>query len=72
MKIEFYIHCFDRVFIIELNNPNDMSEAKRIIEKSYDEWVDPMDDIGDVCCEEYICECLIKEGIVFMWLNKEE
>lgn len=72
MKIEFYIHCFDRVLTIDLKNPKDRAEAQCIMEKAYDEWVDPTDNIGDVCCEEYICECLKNKGINFVWLYEEE
>ena len=72
MKFEFYISCFDRVLTIELKNPKDKAEAQWIMEKAYDEWVYPLNDLGDVCCEEYICEFLEKYGIEFTWIEAEE
>ena len=70
MRVEFYVACFDRVLIVELKNPKDKDKAQRFTEEAYDEWLNPTYDIGDVCCEEYICECLKEKGIEFEWVDE--
>ena len=70
-RINFYIHCFDRELVIELENESDFIEAEFIINTAYDEWCENSEEVGDICCEEYICSILKKNGIRFTWVDEE-
>lgn len=70
-RINFYIHCFDRELVIELENEPDFTEAKFIINMAYDEWCNNSKEVADMCCEEYICSRLKEKGIKFTWINEE-
>lgn len=69
-RIVFNIHCFDRELVIDLENKLDFEQAENIMNEAYDKWCEEPDEVGDVCCEEYICECLDKTGIKFTWINE--
>ena len=38
--------------------------------EAYDKWREWSEEIGDMCCEEYICECLDKVGIKYTLINE--
>lgn len=70
-RIEFEIRCIDREFIIELENESDISKSEHIMSAAYDNWCENPEDVGDSCCEEYICKCLKDSGIEFTWIEGE-
>ena len=63
--VSFDIECFDRTFTIETFK-DDVEKAKSIIEKSYDLWVENVNEVvGDMCCEEFIINELEENFVVF-------
>lgn len=69
-RITYYIRCFERDLIIDLEHREVRSIAEAIVEKAYDNWCEQSDKIGDMCCEEYICQCLKDHEIEFAWVNE--
>lgn len=68
IQIEFYIECFDRELILEIN-PEDEKRVQEIMQLAYDYWIENPDAVGDECCEEYICNRIKEAGIYFKWRN---
>ena len=63
--ISFDIECFDRTFTIETFK-DDAEKAKNIIRKSYELWVENVNEVaGDMCCEEFIINELEENFVVF-------
>ena len=63
-RIEFYIRCFDRDLIIEINKKF-KERAEALLETVYEYWIEGSDDVWCECCEEYMCDCLRKAGLEF-------
>lgn len=70
--LNFEIRCFERDLIIKLHNDNDFARAEKLMEIAYDKWVSELEEVGDSCCEEYICEFLKTNGVEFDWVNREK
>lgn len=69
MRMEFYVACFDRDLIIELKNEEDTTRAEEIMSEAYDRWCEQPEEVGDICCEEYICDCLKSADVDFDWIE---
>ena len=68
--LNFEIRCFERELVIKLHNENDFARAEKLMEIAYDKWCDSVKEVGDSCCEEYICEYLKINGVNFDWINE--
>ena len=67
-RIEYYLWCFDRSLILEVKT-EEVDIITQILDESYDFWIDNEEEVGDSCCEEYMCECLAKIGFCFKWIQ---
>ena len=65
IKIQFEIRCFDRDLIILLEDQSDIGRAHDIMYEAYNDWCDGAEQCGDMCCEEYIIDCLKEAEIKF-------
>lgn len=75
VMVTFYVYCFERFLNVMITNIEDEQRTKELMQIAYDTWAgDETDELGDVCCEEYICEQLKENGIDFYWIptNLEE
>lgn len=63
-RIEFYIECFDRDLVIEIQKKF-KERAERLLQTCYDYWIAGSEEVECECCEEYMCDCLRKSGLVF-------
>ena len=63
-EIIFYIECFDRYLLVTVEK-RDEERTKLIMDKAYAFWVSEDEKVGDVCCEEYICDALRENQIKF-------
>ena len=63
-RIEFYIECFDRDLVIEIQKKF-KEQAEILLQTCYDYWIAGSEDVVCECCEEYMCDCLRKSGLVF-------
>ena len=63
-RIEFYIECFDRDLVIEIQKKF-KEQAERLLQTCYDYWIAGSEDVACECCEEYMCDCLRKSGLLF-------
>lgn len=67
VKIYYFVHCFERYLIIEVEESK-KEQAEHIIDSAYDDWCN-----SDTCecCEEYILSCLADAGIAFREIEDE-
>lgn len=65
VELRYFLACFDREFIIKISKPL-ANIAYKIIEESYLHWCEDPEDVGDVCCEEYIHGRLNDCGIIYV------
>lgn len=71
MIYEYYIYCYERNLVLEID-PADKQRVSEICEAAYDFWVNNADEVGDICCEEYIVEQIEAAGIKYRWFCEEE
>lgn len=62
-EITYYVACFERYLTVKVKR-GQKELAKKIMEDAYNTWHEYPDDVGDECCEEYICGKLIQYGII--------
>ena len=64
VELRYDIVCFDREFVIEVSERY-KDVAYKIIDAAYSKWCDSDDEVADMCCEEYINNCLKYYGIEY-------
>lgn len=61
-EILFYVACLERYLALSVK-AEQKQHALEIMPQAYNTWCEYPDNVGDACCEEYVCKCLTDNGI---------
>lgn len=68
-RLEYYVNCFNRDLVLYINQDEE-ANVRFILDEAYDYWMMGEDELGDECCEEYMCRMLKENEIEFIWINE--